>query len=161
MIDEATRAHLHSGCALIIGTVDADGMPHASRGWGCTVVHADPGARTAQLRLIVPADDATLLENLTGTGFISITSADVPTLRSLQLKGRVVRTEPAGDTDLATFEQYCSAFFTDIHETDGEPLDILEGWRPGQVAACVVDVDQLYDQTPGPSAGATVAGAQP
>ncbi len=158
MFDDATIAHLHGGCALLLGSVASDGMPHAARAWGCTVLAVDHDAHAAQLRLLVPADDATLHDNLRTTGRISLTTADVPTLRSLQLKGRVVRTEPADRDDAAKLAQYCTDFFTDIHETDGEPWEVLEGWRPLAVGACIVEVSELFDQTPGPSAGTALGG---
>lgn len=156
MLDHATVAHLQAGSALLIGSVAADGMPHASRSWGCTVLGVDQAAGTATVRLVLPGADATLLENLATTGRVSITSADVPTLRSVQMKGRVLRTEAATEADLAKAAQYSDDFFDDIHRTDGEPLDMLRGWRPAAFAACIVEVDQLFDQTPGPSAGSTL-----
>ena len=43
MFDPETRAFLESGCGLLVGTVGADGEPHAGRGWGMDVL--EPGRR--------------------------------------------------------------------------------------------------------------------
>lgn len=83
----------------------------------------------------------------------------MPTLRSVQLKGRSLGIEPADPADLATTEAYLDALFTDIETTDGAARAILERWRPRAVVACTVQVDDRFDQTPGPGAGARLTQA--
>ena len=150
-LDDETTAFLHSGCALILGTVDPDGEPCAGRGWGLTVTD-EPGL----VRLLVDADDGVTLRNITESAPIAVTAGDIRTLRSIQLKGRVAGAEPARPDDLAKADAYCQAMFTDIHQTDFTPLELLEELRPHRLAACTVQVDDRFDQTPGPGAGARV-----
>jgi hypothetical protein len=71
----------------------------------------------------------------------------------VQLKGRALGLERADDDDLARADRYCTAMFTDIHETDFTPLELLEQLRPPSFVACTVVVDEAFDQTPGPQAG--------
>jgi hypothetical protein len=144
------RAFLEAGCALIIGTVDADGMPLATRGWGLDVL--DDG----QLRLLVDGDDEAILANLASTRAIAITAADVRTLHSTQLKGEVVSIEDADEADVARVRRYCDDFFVDIHETDGTAYEVLERMVPSRYRACRCQVSDWFDQTPGPGAGAPV-----
>ena len=72
------------GLLPIVGTVGPDGEPHAARGWGITV----PTTPSTTVRLLVDADDADGLRHLADGGAVAVTGADVPTLRSVQLKGR-------------------------------------------------------------------------
>ena len=149
MLDDDIIDFLHGGCALLVGTVDAAGLPHAGRGHGLTVLSSDP----VRVRLLVDAADSRTLANLQPGGPVAICTADVPTLHSLQLKGRVVSVEPGTPADKAKQEQYAHDFTQDIHRTDGDPLDILERWADCEVVACLVDIDDAFDQTPGPAAG--------
>lgn len=152
--DGIDRELAERGCALVIGTVGPDGAPYASRGWGLTLTPATP----SPVRLLLDAGDAVTLANLRreGGGRIAITGADVVTLRSFQLKGRVVAIEDADDEDRAKVDRYCDEFFTDIANTDGTPRHLTERLRPAAHVACTVEIDEAYDQTPGPDAGARV-----
>lgn len=153
-LDDDTTAFVHSGCALVLGTVDADGQPCAGRGWGMTVTD-EPG----RVRLLLDADDAVTVRNLIAGAPIAVTAASIRTLASVQFKGRVTSAEPATSDDLARAESYCAAMFTDIHETDFTPMELLEELRPTQLSACTVEIEDRFDQTPGPTAGARVGGA--
>jgi Pyridoxamine 5'-phosphate oxidase len=152
-LDDETTAFVHSGCALILGTVAPDGDPCAGRGWGLAV--AD---EPRLVRLLVDADDEATMRNITDGAAVAITAASIRTLRSVQFKGRVTGTDPAGPDDLAKAEAYCAEMFTDIHETDFTPRELLEELRPHRLAACTVQVEERFDQTPGPTAGARLGG---
>jgi hypothetical protein len=152
-LDDATTAFLHTGCALIVATVAPDGEPRASRGWGVEV------AGPTTVRLLLDASDVVTNEHLLSGRRIAITATDVRTLRSLQLKGppsSVV--EPATALDVERSERYCALFFDDVCDTDGTPRWKLERLVPVALAACLVEVDEMFDQTPGPRAGTAFTG---
>jgi hypothetical protein len=149
----ATKRFLESGCALIVGTVNADGEPHANRGWGLTVLPGDGD----HIRLLLDADDPRALADLTAAGAIAITGADVRTLQSVQLKGRFVGSEPADDDDRARVRRFCDGFFGDVVAVDGTPRELLERLVPDDYVACTIAIGEVYDQTPGPGAGAPLA----
>jgi hypothetical protein len=153
VFDEATAQHLHAGCALLIGTVSADGRPHAGRGHGVRVLEGSP----TRVRLLLSADDHVMHDNLRTTGRIAITTADVASLHSIQLKGRAGPLEPPTDDDCATAARYTDQFLTDIVRVDRYARPILEGWAHTTYLACTVLVEDVFDQTPGPSAGAARA----
>ena len=95
MFDSETVALLESGCSISVATVGPDGAPHASRGCGLTVL---PDG--THVRLLLDADDHTVLANLAGGGAIAVTGVGVTTLRAVQLKGAAdepVVTSDAGD----------------------------------------------------------------
>jgi hypothetical protein len=154
VIDEGLRAFLERGCAMIVGTAAPDRMPHAQRAWGCSVL----GPTT--VRLLLDGSDPVLREHLGADGRIAVTSADVRNLRSVQLKGRVVALddEPTAD-DLARCEAHNQELFTDIEVTDHFPRALAERMVPPSYLVAVVEVEEAYDQTPGPSAGARVTSA--
>ena len=154
MFDEGVIEFLHSGCALLVGTLDATGLPNAGRGLGLTVLDA----RAGRLRLLVDADDAQTIANLQPGALVAVTAASVRTLRSLQMKGHVVLVEPANGADLAKQKQYSDDFIGDIYRVDGDPLEMLKRWVDHRSVACVVDVESSFDQTPGPGAGSQVGG---
>jgi hypothetical protein len=154
VFDDDRATFLESGCSLILGTVLPDGEPHAGRGWGLTVLPA-----TDRVRLLLDVEDTTTNDCAVTGGAIAITAASVRTLRSLQLKGRVVSVEAASPEDVARGQEYCEAFFTDIEETDGFGREITERLVPLGYLVCTVAVDDLFDQTPGPGAGARLTGS--
>ena len=149
VLDDEMVGFLQGGCALIVCTFDDEGAPYASRAWGLTVLCTERGEAGVRVRLLVTPDVLT-------EGRIAITATDVPTLRSLQLKGHIAEVEAMTDDDLAKSQQYTDAFYDDIVSTDHIPRDLLERVRPNQFVVCTVVVEELYDQTPGPRAGASV-----
>jgi hypothetical protein len=160
MIDEATVRFLEGGCALIVGGVGPDGAPHATRGWGLDVLPGLPGPNAEPgpgltVRLLLAADDPLVAPDA-DIGALAITAADVTDFRSLQFKGRARGVEPADDADRARAARYCAAFFADIAEADDTPMSVVSRLAPGGYVTCTVDIDRVFDQTPGPGAGAAV-----
>jgi hypothetical protein len=146
MLDEQARAFFESGCGLVVGLADADRRPYAQRGWGARVVDG-------RLRVVVSGDDRHLAELATPGAGIAVTGADVRTLRGLQAKGHVVALGPEAPADHAHMLRHCDEFFDAIVELDGIPRPLLERMRPVTYAVCEIDVEALFDQTPGPGAG--------
>lgn len=153
-LDDATTALVESGCALILGSIDPSGVPCAGRGWGLSTTDT-PG----HLRLLLDADDEVTLANLAVGAPIAVTAASIRTLEAIQFKGRIATSEAATPDDLAKADAYCNAMFTDINETDLTPLELVEELRPRAFTACTLVVEERFDQTPGPGAGARVADA--
>jgi hypothetical protein len=152
MLDSETVGLLESGCSISVATVDRDGAPHASRGWGITVLPDDN-----RVRLLLDADDHTLRANLGGGGAIAVTGVAVSNLRAAQLKG--VASEPvetSDATDLARAARYCESFFGDVCTMEGVPLGLVERIRPTSLAVCTITVTEAYNQTPGPAAGSSL-----
>ena len=147
--DRSTAEFLDGGRALIMGTVSRDGQPRAMRCWGATVLAGGPA-----LRVVIDAAEAASIEHCAAGGPIALTATDVPTLRSLQLKGRAAGVEPATEADRVRAERYCKDFFDDIQATDGTARTLLERLVPPDYAVVVVTIEELFDQTPGPDAGA-------
>jgi hypothetical protein len=108
-------------------------------------------------RLLLDETDTHALDNLHDTGRVAITATHVPTLHSMQMKGRFTRVEPANEADRQKAVQYCENFFTDVERTDGQPRRLLQRLVPEGFVACELVIDEFFDQTPGPGAGASLA----
>ena len=151
--DPATKEFLHSGCALLVCTVNADGSPHAGRAWGLTVVDAEAGL----VRVLLEGDDPVMIANARAGNAIAVTATGVLTFHSIQMKGRPVRIEHhMTETDEAKAAQYADDFLDDIHATEGYPMEIMRRWTEHPLVPCIVEVETTFDQTPGPSAGAVL-----
>jgi hypothetical protein len=145
---------LESDGVILVGTVAADGLPEASRGWGLTVrTDADP----PEIRLLVPAAATRARENLEATGRIAVTVTDVETLRSAQVKGRVTRFEPATAADARAHERSFAALSDALHRVDATDPVLFQKMKPGELTVVVATAEEVYDQTPGPAAGVRLA----
>jgi hypothetical protein len=140
-----------AGAGLVVGTVDRAGTPRGIRAWSARVVDAE----TQRLRIVLTADDHQVVENL-AVGRVAFTAADVRTLRSVQLKGRVVSVEAPTQDDVELSRVQTDLFFAAVVETDGNPLLHLELMLPAEMVAIEMIVDEQYDQTPGPTAGSAL-----
>jgi hypothetical protein len=145
---------LESGCGLIIATVRPDGGPRAARAWGVDVVDASIG----RIRVLLGLDDPELLDDLAERGAIAVTGADVVTLRASQVKGRVTGLVPATDADRERSARFREAFFQAIIELDGTPRALLDRMVPDDLIVAEVEIDAVFDQTPGPGAGVALGG---
>ena len=142
---------LAAGTSLIVGTVGPDGEPRATRAFALTVVDAAADV----VRVVLSADDPVIVDHL-ASGVIAITAADVRTLRSVQLKGRIVGVEPSSAHDEAVAAEHSGRFFQAIHETDGHDLSAIRQMLPLRTLSVEIAVEALFDQTPGPDAGRAV-----
>jgi hypothetical protein len=146
---------IESGAGLVLGTAGEGGAPRGIRAWSASVVDGP----VPRIRVVLSADDPVALENI-GGGRVSLTAADVRTFRSVQLKGRVTCLEAPTDADVEVARNQTDRFFAAVHETDGNPIELLERLLPVRRMVVEIDVDEQYDQTPGPGAGATLRAPQ-
>jgi hypothetical protein len=142
---------------LVVALVSHDLRPYATRGWGLTVLPDRP----AQLRLVLSSHDGPQLNEGHASRAIALTAADPRTLHAVQFKGRAGLAAPATSDDLAAVVRFCESFFAVVQEVDGRDRRLLERLIPDDFVACTVVIDELYDQTPGPGAGAALSGESP
>jgi hypothetical protein len=152
-LEAGTTAFLEGKGATIVAFVDASGWPVAARGWGMTVLSHEDG----RVRLIAEHDDEGRFDRLAGGGRIAVTLADVVTLRSCQIKGVVDRVEPVTEADIEVADHHSHAVFDDIARYDCLDYELAARMKPFEFVAIELVVDEVYDQTPGPGAGAAVA----
>lgn len=161
MLDDDLIAFLESGCSTIVGLIAPSGEPFATRGWGIQVLDRDADA--PRLRLLLGAGALASIGRFAGDAVpfaIALTGAHVQTLRSVQVKGSAQDLEPVTADDEECSRRFCEAFFDDVRSADDIPRALMERLVPAELVACTVDVAELYDQTPGPGAGAPLAGSR-
>lgn len=144
---------LNEAYALIVGLVGANRHPYATRGWGLTV----PPGSFARLRLVLSSDDAPQLNVDRESHLVSVTAADPRTLRAVQFKGRAGPAEATTTDDRDAVARFCESFFGVVQEVEGTDRTLLERLVPRDFVACTVAVESLYDQAPGPGAGAELS----
>ena len=86
-----------------------------------------------------------------------MTAADPRTLRAVQFKGRTGPAEAATTDDRAAVVRFCESFFGVVEEVEGTDRALLERLVPHDFVACTVAIESLYDQAPGPGAGAELS----
>jgi hypothetical protein len=151
VIEPEVAELLESPCSLLVGTVSADGIPEASRGWSVEVLGPD------RVRVLLASNATRTLAILEHGGQLALTTTHFSTLVSWQLKGRAVTVEPVTAADRIRYDAFCAGCVRMLHEGDGTPEETI--WRlvPPGLVACEMVVEEVFDQTPGPEAGARVA----
>ena len=155
-IGPEAAARFEGASALIAAGVGPDGAPVATRAWGAVV--EDDGAA---LRVYLDADDVEATSRLVPGALAAVTGGDVKTLASAQAKGRVRTVDELTALDVATRERASHMFVEAVHETDGSPRVLIESMVPERFVALTLDVDEVYDQTPGPQAGSSITTGSP
>jgi hypothetical protein len=151
LIESEVAAQLESPCSLLVGSVAADGLPDAIRAWGVELLGPD------RIRVLLAADSQRALDNLADGGRIALTTTDFVTMVSWQLKGRAATVEPASPTDRIRFDAFCAGCLAILSPLQGVPEETIARLIPADVVACEMVVEQVFDQTPGPGAGACIA----
>jgi len=151
VIEAEVAEQLESPSSLLVGTVAADGMPDATRGWGVEVLGPD------RLRVLLSTEAARTLAVVADGGRLALTTTHFFTLVSWQLKGRALSVGEATAADRIRHDAFCAGCVRTIHEGDGSPEEIIWRMVPPGIVACEMVVEQVFDQTPGPGAGARVA----
>jgi hypothetical protein len=147
LIDEEVTAFLRGPVVTFLGTADAMGTAEVTRVFGAAPAGPD------RLRLLISAAATATRANLTPGARVAVLLTNITNYRSLQWKGRLLEVGGAptpGDVALSDLglEQ-----LTEGCKIVG--IDHTKAWRlwPVEVIPVVVQVDEVYDQTPGPDAG--------
>jgi hypothetical protein len=151
VIEPEVAAQLESPCGLLVGSVDGDGVPDAIRAWGVEVLAPD------LVRVLIADNAHRAIANLAEGGRIALTTTHFVTLVSWQLKGHATALGPASAADRIRYDAFCAGAVQILHLADGTPEEIIWRIAPPGIVACEMVVEQVFDQTPGPQAGARIA----
>jgi hypothetical protein len=139
---------LQGGLSLLVGTCSSDLKPDCVRAVG---VRVHPGA--CRLTVLVPAATAvTSIANLRANPRLAVTLSEIPSHRTMQVKGAVLEIRDGSEDDRALATRY-RAMFSDVLAFVGEPYDITQRLTIWPCHAIDVEIAVVYAQTPGPSAG--------
>jgi hypothetical protein len=148
MIDDVLREHLGSGVSVIVGTVSADGAPYASKGFGAVAIGDD------LVQVFLDARELELLDDIRASHRLSVTTGDVFTFQSVQLKGRVESLEAATADEHAAALTLTGRFNERIARLQDLPVEAFDRQTPPGFVTCTSRIYGVFDQSPGPMAGA-------
>lgn len=145
-ISDAMRQFLDGPCGSVFGATGPDGLPHAGYAWG-----VQPSPDGASLRVITEAGPAFSIGST-----MAVTSADVKTYRTLQIKGIIRAAERPTPEDRYIAKVNIERFVAAVVEIDQFPPELIDLFPSVDFDVYVIDVDEIFDQSPGPHAGAAV-----
>jgi hypothetical protein len=149
VLDPAVVEFIHAGVAVGVATRDDQLRPEFARGWGPEV---SPDSRS--LRLCVAAPEGSRVRaNLERNGAVAVGFSPPTIARAVQVKGVATVVEEPDAADLERVERHVESFVAEA-ERIGAPteLSLRLFVREGLVAVSF-SFDEVFDQTPGPTAG--------
>ena len=149
MLDPEVVGFIHGGVAVGVATSDDDLKPEFARGWG-PEVSAD--GRSLRLCLTAP-EGSQMRANLELNGAVAVGFSPPTIARAVQVKGVVSATEELDAADLERVERHVGSFVAEAARI-GAPEELSRRMfvRAGLIAV-QFSIDEVFDQTPGPTAG--------
>jgi len=152
MIDVELAAFLQEGIAIQLGTRNERLEPNGVR---VVSVAVDPDGRHI-VAYVPDAAVAQVLPDLQSNGQAALVFARPPDERACQLKGTFTNAQPATAAERAGVEAQWDRWL-DRLASIGVARATLEPWITWPCTAIRVRVTAIFDQTPGPNAGAPLA----
>jgi hypothetical protein len=151
MTTEKLREWLGGGTSIIVATVDAEGVPATCRGIAVT-----PKGEDALTVYLPAATGQEALANLATTRRIAVSCSHPLSHSTVQVKGvtRGVKLAPASDE---AFVRERWRQFADVLDALGLPRSVTHRMTHWPAFAIDFSIEQVFDQTPGPKAGAPLA----
>lgn len=154
LLSDRLLGFLHSGVSISLAAASRDGRAHVTKVQGCRV-SAD------RRRITVFASRAASLDVLRcfeETGQVAAVFSMPATDETYQIKGHRPRVETLREDDVALLQRYRSAFSAQIAPYGFPPqmADGLFDFPADDLVAVSFEPHSIFDQTPGPMAGAAV-----
>jgi hypothetical protein len=151
MIDPALAAFLQEGLAIHIGTRNDHLEPNGAR---AVAVSVEPGG-THLVVYLARVASARVLPDLRSNGEAAVVFCRPTDDRSCQIKGGFVSARPARAAERPLMTAQWNQFLAHL-ERIGIPAAAVQGWVTWPALAIRLRVTALFDQTPGPQAGASL-----
>lgn len=152
MLTSDVQAFLREGLDVQLATRDAHLQPHGVQISALRV--AEDGAHVEVFAPKVGA--AAALANLDANGRAALMCSRASDNRTLQLKGSFVSHRPATRSERGFVTDQRAKFEDDLTRI-GLPLGLLASWPVWPSVVIRIRVEQVFEQTPGPGAGAAIA----
>jgi hypothetical protein len=149
VLDPGVIEFIHGGVAVGVATRDDDLRPEFARGWGPEV-----SADGRSLTLCVSAPEGSRMRaNLERNGALAVGFSPPTIARAVQVKGVATWVGEAEAADLERVERHVRSFVAEA-ERIGAPADLARRMYVGVgLVAVGLSIDEVFDQTPGPTAG--------
>jgi hypothetical protein len=142
---------LDPGMSLLVGTVNAQNIPAC-----CRAVALASSDDLATVTVYVPlATSHETIQNLATTHRMAIAATNPIDHWAIQLKGASAEARLAREDEAAFVKSRFEAF-GDVLDGIGIPARVTRNASCWPAFAVSMRVDQIFDQTPGPKAGARV-----
>jgi hypothetical protein len=149
VLDAEVVEFIHGGVAVGVATRDGDLRPEFARGWG-PEVSAD--GRSVALCVSAP-EGSRVRANLEGNGAVAVGFSPPTIARAVQVKGVATAVGEPEAADLERVERHVQSFVAEA-ERIGAPAELSRRMFVGTgLVAIRFSVDEVFDQTPGPTAG--------
>jgi hypothetical protein len=148
---ETLQHFMTGGVSVIVGTVDADGVPTCCRG---IAIATKDDFDTITVYFPAATSQETVA-NVATTRRVAISSAHPLSHESIQIKGLTRGVRLAGPSEEAFVRQRLVQF-GEILDQLGLPKRVWQSIACWPAFAVDVSVEQVFNQTPGPKAGATI-----
>jgi hypothetical protein len=142
---------LQPGRSILVGTVDPNGNPSCCRG---IAVSSHDDLQTLTVYVPVATSQETI-RNVALTGRIAVATSNPADNRSAQVKGPTTETRLARDEEREHVRRSFDAFAA-VLDRIGVPRRLTHSVAQWPVFAITFRVEEMYEQTPGPQAGARV-----
>jgi hypothetical protein len=142
-------ALLGQGAAVVVATSDASMRPHVARAWAPEMLDEHGPMR---LCVTAPAGSA-MAYTLEEDQEIAVTVARPSTYRSVQMKGVVVDVRPPDQDQMRLVDEHSEAFVEDVERVGVSPRLVRRLLDRSALVSVTFELEELYDQTPGPAAG--------
>jgi hypothetical protein len=148
-MDSDPRQAVGPGPACIVASRDEDMRPQIARGWA-PELNEEAGIATV---CVGAARDSTMGSNLLSNGAIALTMSHPANYRGIQAKGRVRAVSEPTAEQIERVQAHVASFAA-LVEPLGLSEEQLRRLLVPDLMAVTFAVNELYDQTPGPKAGA-------
>jgi hypothetical protein len=149
MLNPEVAAFLEDGQDIRVAICTARLGPVGYRAVAAVV---DPG-RTHVTAFVPEASAAALLENLEGNRQVAMSFGRPSDDRTYQVKGRLIASRPATADERAVIEGQLMGLGQQMAML-AIPIEHFAGWPHWPAVAFKVEVTAVFNQTPGPGAGA-------
>ena len=139
---------LEGGTSILLSTVDPRGVPAC-----CRAIAVNSGDGFRSMTVYVPvATSREIIANVASTKRLAISVSHPLDYDTVQLKGTTTGVRLANDDEQALVEKRLDEF-ADVLSEIGLPRKITRSITHWPAFAIEMNVEQVFDQTPGPKAG--------
>ncbi|HYK00509.1 MAG TPA: hypothetical protein VE974_02050 [Thermoanaerobaculia bacterium] len=152
MSQKRLQSWADAGTSIIVGTVDAEGIPTC-----CRAIALSTKDNFDTITVYLPAATAQeTVANVATTRRVAVSATRPLTHESVQIKGvtRGVRLAPPSDENFVRTRLHD---FAEVLEAIGLPMRVTNSMSHWPAFAIDISVEQVFDQTPGPKAGNEIA----
>ncbi len=150
-----SRARVHRclepGLSVLVGTVDPQGIPSSCR---AIAIASEDDLQTVTVYVPV-ATSQQMIQNVAMTRRLAVAATDVIEHCATQLKGTTLEARLARDGE-APFIRTRLDEFADVLDRIGVPRRLTRSLTHWPAFAVTMQVEQVFEQTPGPNAGTRI-----